>query len=250
MKLSAMTRWGSAALLLSFSVICFGEEVQRDVQQHCGQGLASQQAGQFDEAMSEYQQCISLDPTSSNAFFNLGLIFYGRKQWPQAIDAFKRVADLTPLDGGAHFHLAATYVASGTDLVAALKHYDRSRELHYQGDPLLGELLEPLRNTDIDVEYEPTLYPSSQKVKIHISGNPRGEQQLERDVMRMIEISEHARGREMFDAIHAEFLRQEGERTWFEKWIVQSKNTTSTYQVRFDLSPSGGTDFAVTEIKE
>ena len=141
-------------------------------------------------------------------------------------------------------------MASGVDARKALRHYDRSQELHYQGDPQLGERLALLRNTDIDLEYEPTLYKPSQKITIYMSGDPKGEPLLERDVMRMIEISEHASGRGIFNAIHVDVLRQESETTWFEKWTVKSSQTTSVYEVRFDLAPGGGTDFAVTQIKE
>ncbi len=237
-------------LLLSSSTVCFGDDQSEKAHNHFRQGLAYQQEGKFNEAIAEYEQSAALEPTSGNAMFNLGLIYFKQQRWPQAIEAFQRASELDPEDGGAHFHLAATYAASGTDPQAAVEHYDRSQALGYQGDPRLGEWLLPLRNTNIDLEYEPTLYKSSGKVQIHISGNPKGEQLLERDVIRMIEISEHGSSRPLFDAIEAQFVRQEGDRTWFERWTIKSKDVVSgAYEVRFDLSPKGGTDFAVTQLR-
>ena len=88
MERSMMQRWGFAAWLLSCPVLCFGEEAPHDAQQHFREGLAYQQAGKLDEAISAYQQGTALDPAAHNAFFNLGLIYYARKQWPETIEAF------------------------------------------------------------------------------------------------------------------------------------------------------------------
>lgn len=156
---------------------------------------------------------------------------------------------MNPLDGEAHFHLALVYGRS-EKYIEAIRHYDRAQELRHTGDPKLGKLLEPYRIKEYNLEYKPLLDRKHERAVIKIRGNPLGDKIVMRDVIQLLESLEHVSKKGIFEKIDIEFIRWEGNKTWFEKWTVKGKNTENDCQIKFILCSDGGTDIQISGMKK
>jgi tetratricopeptide (TPR) repeat protein len=68
-----------------------------DVSLHFRLAVAARKAGLVDEAISEYRAAIRLDPTLSEAHYNLAVLYLREKQSPaEAAASFKRFLELDP----------------------------------------------------------------------------------------------------------------------------------------------------------
>jgi predicted O-linked N-acetylglucosamine transferase (SPINDLY family) len=65
------------------------------------------------EALSYYQQALDAAPEMVEACFNMGLIYFGLKQWQRSIVQFKKALDLKPDFPQAAFNLASALKACG-----------------------------------------------------------------------------------------------------------------------------------------
>jgi tetratricopeptide (TPR) repeat protein len=52
--------------------------------------------GEWDEVIQMYNAILENNPSNSIALYRLGLIYYDRKDWPQAFKCFQKVVDLYP----------------------------------------------------------------------------------------------------------------------------------------------------------
>jgi tetratricopeptide (TPR) repeat protein len=68
-----------------------------DVSLHFRLAVAARKAGLIDEAISEYQAALRLDPSVSEAHYNLAVLYVREKKAPDlAAQSFKRFLDLDP----------------------------------------------------------------------------------------------------------------------------------------------------------
>ncbi len=59
--------------------------------------MTARKAGLIDEAISEYQTALRLDPSLSEAHYNLAVLYVREKQSPElAAQSFQRFLDLDP----------------------------------------------------------------------------------------------------------------------------------------------------------
>lgn len=63
------------------------------------QGREAVDAGDHDTALSLYQQAVELAPEYGPAWFNMGLVYKWRRQWPRALDCNRRAAALDGQEG-------------------------------------------------------------------------------------------------------------------------------------------------------
>jgi len=63
----------------------------------------------FDLAAAEFQQAITANPQSAAAYRNLARLYYVRKDFLNAAEAYKRVTLLEPQDVDAYMQVALTY---------------------------------------------------------------------------------------------------------------------------------------------
>lgn len=76
-----------------------GETGWREAERLNGQGRVSAEAGDWDAALSLYQQAASRAPAFEPAWFNMALVHKRRRQWDQAIDCNERAAALDGAQG-------------------------------------------------------------------------------------------------------------------------------------------------------
>jgi tetratricopeptide (TPR) repeat protein len=62
---------------------------------------------------AELKKAVELDPHLGAAYLQLGILFSGQKEFPQAIDAFQKAIEVTPFPDEAHYRLAQVYRKTG-----------------------------------------------------------------------------------------------------------------------------------------
>jgi tetratricopeptide (TPR) repeat protein len=69
--------------------------------------------GEWNEVIRMYDQILENNPGNSVALYRLGLIYYDRKDWPQAYKCFQKVVDLYPFGYDGLLMLAWTNLQLG-----------------------------------------------------------------------------------------------------------------------------------------
>jgi tetratricopeptide (TPR) repeat protein len=77
--------------------------------------LGKQEAGSGNLAAieSELKRAIEIDPQLCSAYLELGILYFQRKDYPQAILAFQKAIEITPLPAEAHYRLGQVYSRLG-----------------------------------------------------------------------------------------------------------------------------------------
>lgn len=76
---------------------------------HLDAGNAKAKAGQWNEAVTEFQQVVTLDPRNVQGHVQLGWAFAELKQWDEAKQHLISAVALSPDNAGAHANLAWVY---------------------------------------------------------------------------------------------------------------------------------------------
>jgi len=95
---------------------------------HNNLGQAFIEKGQVDEAVTEFQQALSINPDDDNAHNNLGKAFIEKGQADEAMAEFQHALAINPEDANAHLNLGLAQEARG-DLDDALLNFRRFIEL-------------------------------------------------------------------------------------------------------------------------
>ena len=86
-------------------------------------GFVYRNKEQINEAIAAFKKAVELDNEFSNGFRELGLSYFGADKLDQAKEALETCLTLNPKDGWAHFYLALCSENAG-DLKAAAGHYE------------------------------------------------------------------------------------------------------------------------------
>ncbi len=108
---------------------------------HLKAGNGFTEAGQFAEAVEEYEAALELDPGNVDVMTNLGVAYYQLGQPSMAVDIYNQAIAIAPEDADIRSNLAAAYVqqyepeGDTEPLDMALEQYQKAVEL----DPDLPE---------------------------------------------------------------------------------------------------------------
>ena len=123
-------RW--VALLLVFLVVAGAlagcGEPKMTADEHFQKGNEYASAGDFENAIVEYEAVLELEPENVSAMTNLGVAYYNTGQLDQAIIQYQNALELAPDDADIHSNLAAAYVQTN-QLDKAQGEYQRAVEL-------------------------------------------------------------------------------------------------------------------------
>ena len=85
---------------------------------HINLGVALYQMGKVDEARSEFQAAVQLDPLNGISRYNLGCVLEEQGEISAAIEHLRRAARAMPAHPDVHFNLALAYEKSGQPKLA------------------------------------------------------------------------------------------------------------------------------------
>jgi len=104
------------------------------------QGMLEFSLAEFANAITNYQQAVTLDPQYFDAWHALGMAYLRAGQIPEAIEAGKRAVAINPNDMLAHTSLSMYYMKAG-DKAAAEKEKGYATVLQWGGkvDKLMQE---------------------------------------------------------------------------------------------------------------
>jgi len=92
------------------------QDESRDAKFYNNRGIAFGEKGQYDQAISDFNQAIEINPRYDRAYNNRGIVYRLRGQYNQAISDFNKAIAINPLDAEAYNNLAwllATAKAQG-----------------------------------------------------------------------------------------------------------------------------------------
>jgi tetratricopeptide (TPR) repeat protein len=78
----------------------------RDAKFYNNRGIAFGEKGQYDQAISDFNQAIEINPRYNRAYNNRGIVYRLRGQYNQAISDFNKAIAINPLDAEAYNNLA------------------------------------------------------------------------------------------------------------------------------------------------
>ena len=92
-------------------------------------GLQALTRGENHDAFTAFQRAVELDPTHTEAHYQLGLLYGKQSQWKPAIDALQTAISLTPDFADAHVRLGEAYLIGMASAKAATEPLKRSLQL-------------------------------------------------------------------------------------------------------------------------
>jgi len=120
-----------ASLILLLSLV-FGSSARaesQEAQDNYNRGVIYQSQGRFEEAISEYQKAIVLEPKYGWAWSNLGNTWLSLGKVEEAIECFHRAIEIDPLDPTFHNNLGYAYSRHGK-LDSARSEYEGAVSLY------------------------------------------------------------------------------------------------------------------------
>jgi type IV pilus assembly protein PilF len=121
------------ALILSGCKHIPTEKEQQNADIHYNLGVQAQQAGHIQEALSEYQRAVELDPDNADSQNALGIILHlSFRRYAEAIEHYQRALEVRPNFSEARTNLGNVYLDQGQ--------YDEAIKLYEQ---VLNDMLYP-----------------------------------------------------------------------------------------------------------
>jgi tetratricopeptide (TPR) repeat protein len=82
------------------------QDESRDAKFYNNRGIAYGEKGQYDQAISDFNKAIEINPRYNKAYNNRGIVYRLKGQYDQAISDFNKAIEINPLDGEAYNSLA------------------------------------------------------------------------------------------------------------------------------------------------
>jgi tetratricopeptide (TPR) repeat protein len=110
-------------------------DVQREKDHILEQAKSAYAAGDYDQAITQFDQALQLDAADSNVWYSLGLTFSKKQQYYPAIHAYNEALRLNPDRYDVHLSKAHCYAVQNQDdlTLVALK-----KAIRIGGDRVLG----------------------------------------------------------------------------------------------------------------
>jgi tetratricopeptide (TPR) repeat protein len=96
---------------------------------------------QYDEAIELYEKAVQLMPGESTVYYNIGAAYSNKQSQRKAVEAYLKAVEINPKFGDAHYGLAYSYY-SLQDYTSAWKHLEIAQKL---GVKVEAELLSEVK---------------------------------------------------------------------------------------------------------
>src|SRR2546422_10709097 len=103
---------------------------QKAIQEAAGAAIDALRAGRDDEAIAKLNDVVGKLPTCSDCYYNLGLAYTHKQQWPEAEAALKKSIELKPTNPDPYNGLANVYNAQ--------KRFDEALAMNQKATELAG----------------------------------------------------------------------------------------------------------------
>jgi hypothetical protein len=85
------------------------------------QTILQSNEGNAEEARAKLSQAVAIDPTYSEGFVGLGVTYFVRDRYDEALEEYKRALEANPMNGDAYYNTACVYAVKG-DVAQALRY--------------------------------------------------------------------------------------------------------------------------------
>ena len=191
---------------------------------------------------------LAIDPTHVPTLYDMSKIYLLKQEWEEAAKGFMRVVELDPRDGDAHYHLAVAYYYL-KKFDDAVRHYDISKELNFQGKEELGQWLAPYRQTEFSILYTSLVIEPGKEVVITMKGaGYTGEEKaLILDTLKAVEPIAASKHKKMFSLIKTKFvgISQDGKSAELEWAVIDRDGVESMHTIKYLYAERGGTEIRV-----
>lgn len=102
-----------AALVLLFSAAAFASTTFNEARDRFERGLGYSYEGRYDEAISEYEASIRLDPNVAEVYNNLGFAYFDKGDFSAAVFFQRKALEISPLLANGYYGLALALEALG-----------------------------------------------------------------------------------------------------------------------------------------
>ncbi|OGQ03774.1 MAG: hypothetical protein A2026_19090 [Deltaproteobacteria bacterium RBG_19FT_COMBO_46_12] len=89
------------------------QDESRDAKFYNNRGIAFGEKGQYDQAISDFNQAIEMNPRYNKAYNNRGIVYRLKGQYNQAISDFNKAISINPLEAEAYNNLAWLFATAG-----------------------------------------------------------------------------------------------------------------------------------------
>lgn len=118
------------ALGLLLSTLAYAHNTFDEAKVRFERGLEYAYAGRLDEAVSEYEASIRLNPDVAEVYNNLGFIYFDKGDLPKAVFYHRKSLEINPYLANGYYGLALALESSG-DNKGALVHWKRYLALSF-----------------------------------------------------------------------------------------------------------------------
>lgn len=85
------------------------------------QTLMNENEGNAEAARAKLQEAVQIDPTYAEGFIGVGVTYYARERYDEALDWYKKALDANPAVGDAYYNIGCVYALKG-DAEQALRY--------------------------------------------------------------------------------------------------------------------------------
>ena len=100
------------------------------IQEHINKGIQFGEKGEFQKAISEFNEVLQLDPKNIHAYNNLGVVYYRLGNVDEVISTYTKAIDLGIADANMYFFRGLMYGKYKNEDAKAVKDYSKAIELN------------------------------------------------------------------------------------------------------------------------
>lgn len=75
--------------------------------------IMNENEGNAELARSKLQEAVQIDPTYSEAYIGVGVTYYARERYDEALDWYKKALEANPANGDAYYNMGCVYALKG-----------------------------------------------------------------------------------------------------------------------------------------
>ncbi len=110
--------WIIMPIVLFFLLSCASTQTQkdesRDAKFYNNRGAAYGEKGEYDQAISDLNKAIEINPRYNKAYNNRGVVYRRKGQYDRAISDFNKAIEINPLDAEAYNNMAWLFATAKT----------------------------------------------------------------------------------------------------------------------------------------